>query len=151
MTGRLLLDALAIVLGAAGGITGLLTLRQRKALLTAQASDVAATGQARIMDAAGRIVEQQADLVPGLLERITALEAREEERTRAVEAARQHSAQADVQVAALRTEVDHLWAFVDEATRWMAQALRVIQELGGEMPPPPDAPTLTRPAATSAS
>lgn len=149
MTGRLILDAIAILLGATGGVAGLLTLRQRKALLTAQAGDVAATGQARIMDAAGRIVEQQADLVPDLLARIAALEAREEDRTKAVDEARQHSAQADAQVAALRVEVDHLWRFVDEATRWMAQALRVIQELGGEMPPPPDAPTLTRPAATA--
>ena len=63
--------------GLGGAATYLLTLRQRRRLLNAKAGDVEATGQARIMDAAGRIVEQQAELVPGLLDRIGKLEGRE--------------------------------------------------------------------------
>lgn len=127
---RLILDIVAIVLGGAGGLAGLLTLRQRRQLLTAQADDVKATGQARIMDAAGRIVEQQADLVPMLLERTKALETREE--TRAAEHA------------AIAAELEQVLRYVDDAQKWMQQALRLVQELGGDMPAPPQPPA--RPA-----
>jgi len=116
---RIVLDFLAIALGGAGGLAGLLTLRQRKQLLSAQAEDVRATGQARIMDAAGRIVEQQADLVPDLLERISRLEERDESR---------------------QAELDAVLRYVDESQRWMQQALRLVRELGGDIPEPPPAP-----------
>lgn len=126
--------------GLGGAATYLLTLRQRRRLLDAKASDVESTGQSRIMDAAGRIVEQQADLVPGLLERIAKLEGREEARQTEVNAVRERADEADRRLAVALAELDLVYRFAAEAARWMENALRLVQELGAEIPPPPRPP-----------
>lgn len=131
---------LLVALGAGGGLAFVLTLRQRRALLAAQASDVTATGQARIMDAAGRIVEQQADLVPQLLQRIAALEALEQTRAGEVDKVRERADRAEQRLAAVVAELDAVYRHVDESQRWMGNALRVVLELGGDIPPPPPPP-----------
>lgn len=143
------LAALAGAGGIGGAATFLLTLRQRRRLMAARAGDVEATGQARIMDAAGRIVEQQAELVPGLLERIAKLEEREETRNAELRAVREHAEQAALELAAVVAELDRVYRFADEAARWMQNALRLVQELGAEIPPPPPTPE-RRPVAVAA-
>ena len=144
---------LLVAAGLGGGVTFLLTLRQRRALLTAQAgkvtaeaSDVAATGTARILDAAGRIVEQQADLVPQLLQRIASLEATEKTRAGEVDKVRERADRAEQQLAVVLAELEAMSRHVDESQRWMGNALRVVLELGGDIPPPPPPPEHTRPA-----
>lgn len=122
---RWLVELLVAVCGG-GGVAYVLTLRQRKALLSAQASDTIATGQARILDAAGRIVENSADLVPQLLQRVTSLESAGEQR--------------QAQLTAVSLELEDVHRFVDEAARWMGNAVRLISELGGSIAPPPDVP-----------
>ena len=122
---RIVIELAAAIAGG-GGAAYLLTLRQRKALLAAQAGDVVATGQARILDAAGRIVENNAELVPQLLERVTALEGAAEVR--------------EARYAAMGAELDEVHRFAGEAVRWMGNAVRLISELGGHIAPPPEAP-----------
>lgn len=129
--------------GLGGAATYLLTLRQRRRLLNAKAGDVEATGQARIMDAAGRIVEQQAELVPGLLDRIGKLEGREEARQTEVRAVRERADEADRRLSVALAELDLVYRFAEEAARWMENALRLVQELGAEVPPPPRPPERT--------
>ena len=58
-----------------GGVAWLLTLRQRRAQMTAAARDKVASADSRIMQAAAGIVEQAGAQVPLLVERITRLEA----------------------------------------------------------------------------
>lgn len=123
-TARILLE-LILALGGGSSVAYLVTLRQRRALIAAQAEDADATSKARIMDAAGRIVENSADLVPQLLTRIAKLEARDEFR---------------------QAEVAALWAHVDDSQRWMQNALRLVRELGGETPDPPSPPSRNAPS-----
>ncbi len=113
--------AVEVVVALGGGalLARLLTIRQERALMAAQASDTQASGPARIIDAAAAIVEQHAGLVPDLLQRITQLEGRE---------------------AIRQTEFEELYRFADDAVHWMHNALRVVQELGGEIPAPPIPP-----------
>lgn len=138
--------AVELVVAAGGGasVAYLLTLRQRKALLAAQAGDVVATGQARILDAAGRIVENQADLVPQLLERVTTLEG----------ALAQANELRDARYDAVRVELDEVHEWAGKAVGWMGNAVRLIAELGGHVDPPPPVPTrrpFPRPAPTAAA
>jgi hypothetical protein len=110
---------LVVALGGGGGVAYLLTLRQRRALLSARAFDVITT-------AAGRIVEQSADMVPTLTERITRLEASAELR--------------QLRVEAMSAELDEVHTWAGEAVRWMGNAVRLIAELGGNIDAPPPAP-----------
>lgn len=137
------LFALAGAGGLGGVVTYVLTLRQRRRILDAKASDVESTGQARIMDAAGRILEHQGELVPGLLDRIGKLEGREEARQAEVNAVRVRAEEADQRLGAVLAELDLVYRFAGEAARWMENALRLVQELGAEIPPPPRPPERT--------
>lgn len=137
--------------GLGGAATYLLTLRQRRRLMDAKASDVESTGQARIMDAAGRIVEQQAELVPGLLDRIGKLEGREAARETEVNAVRARAEEADRCLGAVLAELDLVYRFAAEAARWMENALRLVQELGAEIPPPPRPPERAAAPAAAAT
>jgi len=119
---RLLVEvvvALVVALGGGASFAYVLTLRQRKALLNAQAFDVITT-------AAGRIVEQSAELVPQLTERITRLEASAELR--------------QLRVEALSAELDEVHEWAGKVVGWAGNAVRLIAELGGHIDPPPPVP-----------
>lgn len=118
-----LVAALVVALGGGASFAYVLTLRQRKALLSAQAFDVITT-------AAARIVEQSAELVPQLTERITRLEATAELRQKRLDE--------------MGAELDEVHTWAGEAVRWMANAVRIIVELGGEVAPPPPPPVPAR-------
>lgn len=158
-TARLVLDVLALILG--GGLVALFTVRSKNRLTNAQADDAKAAGTARILDAAGRIVEHQADLVPTFVERVANLEAAATARAREVDELRRRldeamdrtaaadaragnaelrAAAAEARATAMESELRSLYAYIDDATRWMHQAVELIRRLDGEMPAPPAPP-----------
>ena len=116
--------------GIVGGLLALLTLRQRRQVLSASAEKDAATADMRIMNAAAGLVEQAGTQVPILIERITRLESSNE---RILE-----------EQAAERSELAawRQWGGVQMA--WAAQAVAAIRELGGTIADPPAPPTVDR-------
>jgi hypothetical protein len=117
---------LVVALGGGGIVAYLFTLRQRKQLLTAQASSAEDSGSAKIMAEAAKIVGNAADMVPQLLQRVTQLEATNELR--------------ETRYVAVRAELDEVHQWAGEAVRWMSNAVRIIVELGGQVDPPPPVP-----------
>ena len=111
-------------------VVAMLTLRQRRGIMGAQAHDQNATADARIMGAAASLVEQAGTQVPALMERITRLEASNE---RILD-----------EQAAERAELVAWRQWGAAVTAWSSQAVEVIRALGGTIPDPPSAPSERR-------
>jgi hypothetical protein len=145
MTVRALFDAAALVAGGSGGLALLVTLRERRALIRAQAADVQATGFARIMDAAGRGLEHQTELVPSLMDRIARLEGREEAREAVLAAVRTQLDRAEVHAATVEQWVQELRHWAADHRVWDQSAVEQIEQLGGHIAPPPPIPDRRHP------
>jgi chromosome segregation ATPase len=150
---RYFLDLIA-ALGGGGAVAYLLTLRQRKSILNAQATNTQAQAFERIISAAGNGLEHQTALVPALLERITKLEAREEIRDRRdverekeledlrdeLEATKTALATAQAHASAVDQWIDAVFTAMREHRAWDEDAVAQIEDLGGTIAPPPAIP-----------
>lgn len=133
------LIAAGVAAGTASGgvLVALLTVRQKREVMSAEAGSATAQGQSKIMDSVGVLLEQSGTMVPKLLERITLLEASNEriiashERILDEQAAERHELTAWRQWGALQVS-------------WAAQAVDAIRRLGGTIADPPAPPTVDR-------
>lgn len=134
------IDVLSLILASlislitGGGLVGLLTLRQKRLGMTAQANDTNASADARIMTAAASLVEQSGTTVPALLERITRLEEREATREARLSGLLVEQATERAELTAWR-----VWAV--QVLEWAAQAVVAVRHLGGDLDDPPAPPT----------
>lgn len=128
---QLLAGLTAGSLGSA--ITFLLTLPQRRAVLSAQASKTEDEGTALVVKASAGLLEQAGKAVPALSAAVARLEAE-------LKAERERGERLEAQVAADRAETAEVQRWMADAWHWMQRAYREITERGGSIDPPPQPP-----------
>lgn len=163
---RVALDVAAILGGTTGLITYLMTLRQHRGLLDAQAHKTTDEGSAALVGEVGRaaaaVLAETAKSLPLLQTEVARLGAAlESERRRGdrlereLEAERAKREQLEVDVAADRRERDSLLTWARDHSRWDALAMSTIEQLGGHIetpaPPPDRRPVLVRPGPPPAA
>ncbi|HNX48690.1 MAG TPA: hypothetical protein PKL08_00880 [Thermoanaerobaculaceae bacterium] len=154
---RYVLDVIA-ALGGGGLVAYLLTLRQRRTLLSAQAADIQAQAFAKILDSAGEGLKTQTALVPDLMARIVGLEKDRENDRRAMTEMRDRQdvtsdrlAATQEQLSAAVAESRTLHAYLDALLDWWAehrlwdeQVMAALHGLGGHVDPPTPIPDRRR-------
>ena len=121
--------------GGFGGVaTYVLTLRERRAVLAAQASKVEDEGTALLVRASASLLEQAGLAVPALSAAVARLEAE-------LKAERERGERLEAHVAADREETAEVHRWIGDAWHWMQRAYREITERGGSIDAPPQPPT----------
>jgi hypothetical protein len=157
-------DLVVAAIGAGGGAGALalanriLFRREESNRLNAQATDTQAQAFARIIQAAGAGLENQATIVPTLIDRIAKLEARDEDRETEVATLRDRLDSTSDELAATRARLeqaaqhaatvddwmDSLLAWWADHRQWDESVLTAIERLGGHVERPQPMPDRRR-------